>query len=112
MNKRDYLIEDIINWKIELEEVGGGGEYTDKNIENLVQELEKLSETQLLDRWRHSVGEWIASRSDVNREWDKFCEEKPSKASEYDNLVEWQLEKLVNGKDTDYGYIKTYNYKK
>jgi hypothetical protein len=111
MREIDYLIEDIVNWKIELEEVGGGGEFSGEDIDDLADELESMNKRDLLNRWRGSVGEWVASRDDVAREWERFEEENSDEASEYDNLVEWQLEKLLSGKRTDYGYVNNYEYR-
>lgn len=105
--ERQRVIKDIINHAIEEEEVGAGGEFTADDVADLRNELENCSDDELQDWWFSAVGEWIASM----QRWgdDEYHNNADGMgdwaARGYDNVVEWQYNKLVDEGKTDYGYI-------
>jgi hypothetical protein len=112
LTDREKVLQDVIRWKIELEEVGSGNEFTDEDIEEYRKELEDMDYGELVELWQHNVGEWIASRDDVHREWERFSSENPDIVKKHypeENVVNWQFDKLLDeNKETDYGYIHHY----
>lgn len=63
-DERDNIIKDIASYKIELEEIGGGGVMTDAEVREYVEELRECDDEMLRDIWFTNVGEWIHSRHD------------------------------------------------
>lgn len=104
--KRNRIIKDIINHAIEEEEVGGGGSFSDDDLTELKNTLESQSESELESWWYSNVGEWIASMQRWNKE--QYHTNRGTPIWEYngfDNVVDWQYNRLINEGVTDYGYI-------
>jgi len=116
--KRERLIQDIINHKVEEVEVGAGNEVTNEELMELRSELEEQSTTRLIDWWNGTVGEWIAPMDRFYENDEYFVEEETSDGEvvevpiwehlHYESHVEWQFEKLIDHGETDYGYVYPY----
>lgn len=100
MSGQEALIQDIVNWKTE-ESIAFGEEF--QNEEEYREMLQEMSLEELKQHWRTTVGEWLTSRSDLH---GTFIERR--KAGEFDgdfeDFVEAQLDKVIAGESTDYGY--------
>jgi hypothetical protein len=87
-NYRGNIIEDIIRCWYE------GNPTTEKDEYEYRQELKELSDEDLLDEWRSTVGEWICSRDDI---------------LDNDESVDLQLNKILNkvmeGDEQPHGYV-------
>jgi len=104
--QRERIVEDIVNHKIELEEVGGNGHITKDEIDEFRETVEEQSDETLENWWFSRVGEWVDS---MNR-WgnDEFRTDDDTEiwiAEGYENPAEWQYQKLLDGEPRDYGYI-------
>lgn len=64
-NSRQNVITDIAQWKVELEVVGGGNEFTNAELESYIEGLRELDDTALRSFWDGTVAEWVASRADM-----------------------------------------------
>lgn len=107
--KRERLVQDIVNHKIEEVEVGAGNAISDEEVEDLEDELRECSDDALESWWHSTVGEWIAPM----RRWNNgeyYTEENGVEVpvwelEGYDNVIEWQFDKLKETGETDYGYM-------
>ena len=89
-NGRRRVIEDLVRWKIEYErfEIGDG------EIAAWRDHLEAKDDDELAATYRGTVGEWLCSRSDLDFGGLNGGE-----------FVDEQYERLLDGRETDYGYI-------
>ena len=104
--QRERIVEDIVNHKIELEEVGGNGHMSPDDIDEFKAEIEDLSDDNLENWWFGRVGEWVESM----QRWgnDEFRTDdgiEKWEAEGFDSVAEWQFQKLLDGEPIDYGYI-------
>lgn len=88
------LITSIIRYRIEEEEVGHGGEFTEENMRENISSLDEKNIEQLESIWKGSVGEWVALRPDMN----------PPEDTDWDAYINDLLEKVKNG-ESPIGYI-------
>lgn len=107
--ERDRIVKDIVNHKIEEVEVGAGDAISDEELEELESTLRDQSDDELKSWWDSTVGEWIAPMSRWNN-GEYYTEEDrvevPVWEQEgYDNVIEWQFDKLKETGETDYGYM-------
>lgn len=106
--KTERLVRDIVNHHIE-----GAESITDEEIDEFEEDVRSMSMSDLEDMWEGNVGEWILPMdrwrrdehyTEVENE-DGDVEEVPVWEHEgYDNVVEWQFDKLVDTGSVDYGY--------
>lgn len=115
--QRNRIITDIMHWKCELEM---DQEFPPEEFQSFANGLRALGDADLKKFWEENVGEWLASRSDLELEAEP---DKPSIVEWHDCLTagvpgststqevdfeEWletQFEKLINGDETGYGYV-------
>jgi hypothetical protein len=90
--ERSRIIKDIAQWKCELEI---DQEFTHSELTNYVEELRKCDDDTLESFWEDTVGEWVASRTDLNI--------PPNR--DFDSWLDSQFERLISGHQTDYGFI-------
>lgn len=102
MSKKHNLIEDYLSWKNELE-VTGGREYPDSKLQEDYEELLTKNIQELRDMWRSTVGEWIASRDDVNQRYNEEKQENEFQGS-FEDYIEEQLKRVEEGEETAYGF--------
>ncbi len=81
--RKEKVIADIINWKIEYEDF----KITEEELKKFIKKLENLNFIQLKDYWFATVGNWLLSR-------DKFNSEEEIKE---------QFDKIIKD-EQDYGY--------
>ena len=91
LEERNLLIRDMAHWFAELHMNRRG----DPDYESFVQELQALSDTELLRRWNRSVGEWVLGRDDIYI---------PRTLNDQ-TWLRGQVGRLLDGKDTEYGYV-------
>lgn len=100
-------MKDIINHAIEEEEVGGGGSFSADDVSELRTELESQNDEELYNWWISNVGEWISSMT--RWENDEYYENENKlsdwRAEEFDNVIVWQFNQLIETGSTEYGYI-------
>lgn len=90
--ERSRIIKDIARWKCELEIEQ---EFTHSELTDYVEQLRECDDDALKSFWEDTVGEWVASRTDLNIPPDH----------DFDNWLNNQFERLTNGHQTDYGFI-------
>lgn len=115
--QRNRIITDIMHWKCELEM---DQEFPPEEFQSFVDDLRALGDAELKSFWEENVGEWLASRSDLEIEvepdkpsiieWhDCLTAGVPGTSStqevDFEEWLETQFEKLINGDGTDYGYV-------
>lgn len=93
--ERNRIIIDIMHRKCELE--------IDSEFQAALNNLRGLSDVELKQFWKEAVGEWLASRDDLSVRSGPDT----SADADFDDWLDTQFEKLVNGELTDYGYIVT-----
>lgn len=104
--QRDRIVEDIVNHKIELVEVGGNGHISMGEVEEFKEEVEELTDDRLEDWWFSRVGEWINSMNRWgNDEFRNDDDEEIWLVEGFEHPAEWQYHKLLEGKPIDYGYV-------
>lgn len=81
--QRSRIINDVANWKSEYEM---GTDFSSEQLQEYVDELKELSDEELKKWWASTVGEWVAHRADCDH-------------------PDEELEKLLNGEETGYGYL-------
>lgn len=93
--ERNRIITDIMHWKCELE-YGEG--FPPKEFQDFVDELRELDNPELKQFWENHVGEWLASRDDLDAapSWE---------GDGFNSWLESQFEKLTTGEATDYGFV-------
>jgi hypothetical protein len=93
--ERNRIITDIMHWKCELE-YGEG--FPPNEFRDFVDELRELGDQELKQFWENHVGEWLASRDDLDAgiSWEE---------EGFDSWLASQFEKLTNGETTDYGFV-------
>lgn len=96
--ERNRVITDIMHWKCELEY----GNFPPEEFQDFVDELRGLSDQELKQFWESNVGEWLASRDDLNdaNSWGE---------GSFDSWLESQFEKLKSGETTNYGFLISVN---
>lgn len=94
--ERHRIILDIAHWKTELEHTGGR-EFTDDDLKMYIDQLRALSDDDLESWWVSTVGEWVASRGDLDIPDDKS----------FDDWIDQQFDNLIAGDDVEWGYVVT-----
>ena len=87
--ERRRIIRDHASWYAE------GPDRTTRGIREHVQSLSNLKDDDLSRAWYDDVGEWVWSRRDVLL---------PRTLNE-DTFLDSQLGRLLNGQETDYGFL-------
>jgi hypothetical protein len=115
--ERNRIIADIMHWKCELMM---DREFPPEDFQCFVEKLRELDDAGLKKFWEEHVGEWLASRSDLDMDvstvdnrivdWHECLSagvtgEEPTNKTDFDEWLDNQFQKLVNGQDTDYGYV-------
>jgi len=115
--ERNRIITDIMHWKCELEI---SGDFPPEEFQAFVDKLRSMDDPELKEFWEEHVGEWLATRDDLDFEsgpdkpkiveWHEVLRaslngSSPSVGSDFDAWLETQFEKLINGERTDYGYV-------
>jgi hypothetical protein len=106
--KTERIVRDIVNHHIE-----GAESITDTEIMEFERDVRSMSLEDLEDMWVGTVGEWILPMERWS--WDEYYVEVENEDGEseevpvwedegYDNVADWQFDKLVETGDTDYGY--------
>lgn len=92
--ERNRIITDIMHWKCELEY----GNFPPEKFQDFVDELRGLTDQELKQFWESNVGEWLASRDDLDdaNSWEE---------DGFDSWLESQFEKLTSGETTNYGFV-------
>lgn len=85
-SERKEVIDDIMEWTAETE-------YSQNR-----EDLKAMTDKGLVDEWFGSVGEWIASRDDMNRRYENSTKDS------MDDFIETEFKALVQGKETEYGF--------
>ena len=93
--ERNRIITDIMHWKCELE-YGEG--FPPNEFRDFVDELRELGDQELKQFWENHVGEWLASRSDLD-------DADSGEGDSFDSWLEDQFEKLTSGETTNYGFV-------
>lgn len=112
--ERERIIQDIINHKVEEVEVGSGDAISEDELMELRSELESENKQSLVNWWKGTVGEWIASMDrfynseQFSVETDSGTEIPIWDSLGYENHIEWQLNKVIETGETDYGYVYPY----
>lgn len=115
--QRHRLITDIMHWKTELEL---DQEFPPEEFQKYVDMLQTKDGTELKQMWEETVGEWLASRNDLDRGVELSPptsvgahkslvgpdpEPTPTKQVPFTEWLKVQFEKLVTGGNTDYGFV-------
>lgn len=87
--QRSRVIDDLSQWKVEYEEF----DFSDEELNRWRAYLADMDDEELQDTWRGCVGEWLCTRSDLSHDPDA------------ETFVEQQLEKVIAGDDTEYGFV-------
>jgi len=90
--ERRRVLADIAHWKLELELDESDAPYDD--VEAYVRDLTDHSDEDLLKRWYETVGEWALSRGADN-----------PRTVDQDTWLDYQLGLLLQGRETDYGFV-------
>lgn len=90
--ERERIIRDISHWKTELEYASG---LSDEELREFVEDLRREDDPGLIGRWKETVGEWLAHRGDL----------RIPRTVSFDTWVEYQFGLLLQGQETDYGYV-------
>lgn len=90
--ERQRIIKDIARWKCELEIDRA---FTHDDLTEYVEELREYDDAALNSFWESTVGEWVASRTDLTI----------PPGHDFDSWLNSQFERLTNGHQTDYGFI-------
>lgn len=90
--ERQCIIKDIARWKCELEIDQA---FTHNDLTEYVEGLREYDDAALNSFWENTVGEWVASRTDLNI----------PPGHDFDSWLNSQLERLTDGNQTDYGFI-------
>lgn len=90
--ERFHILKDIARWKAEL--------HMNDSIEHrkyraYLKEAAQCNDEELKRWWDGNVGEWVASRGDLNI--------PPSK--DIETWLDEQFNKLIQGEDVEYGYV-------
>lgn len=100
--ERERIIKDVINHSIE--EGIAEGRAPEAELDDIEENLRDSSDEELIDWWVSTVGVWIVSM----RRWkseEYQTEDGPVWEVEgFDSIPDWQLDKLRNEGETDYGY--------
>lgn len=115
--ERDRIIIDIMHWKCELE---SDQDFPPEEFQSFLEKLRSLNDKELKQFWEEHVGEWLASRDDLNFqaepdkpriiEWHEALTTSLNGSDlpeqrDFDTWLDAQFEKLINGEPTDYGYV-------
>ncbi|CDK38081.1 hypothetical protein BN903_281 [Halorubrum sp. AJ67] len=90
--QRRRIQRDLGRWKLELEMPN---RFSDADLEAYLQELQTLDDETLACWWTDNVGEWIASRGDLDIPPD----------ADVDEWLDAQFDTLVRGDTTAYGFV-------
>lgn len=90
--ERNRIIKDIARWKCELEI---DQEFDHDDLTAFISSLRDHSDIELKSHWQDTVGEWVASRTDLDI----------PPAQDFTSWLTNQFHRLVNGQQTDYGFI-------
>lgn len=90
--QRRYIQCDIARWKLELEMANS---FTTSELSHYITELQELEDTTLVRWWMDNVGEWVASRRDLDVPLDVDMED----------WIEDQFAVLIDGEATEYGFV-------
>jgi hypothetical protein len=115
--ERNRIITDIMHWKCELE---NDQDFPPEKFQAFVNKLRSMDDAELKGFWKDHVGEWLASRDDLNFEpeteklkiveWHDVLTAslngvEPPESGDFDDWLDSQFEKLISGEQTDYGYV-------
>lgn len=90
--QRRHIQRDIARWKLELEMANS---FTTSELSHYISELQEMEDTTLVRWWADNVGEWVASRRDLDVPLDVDMED----------WIEDQFEVLIDGEATGYGFV-------
>lgn len=115
--ERYQIINDVLRWKLEYEKDRA---FPPEELQKFVDLLRSKTDSELKAFWETTVGEWLASRGDLEFrykaekprivEWYECLSPKesptePGEKIDFDHWLELQFQKLINGLETDYGFI-------
>lgn len=92
--ERQRISSDIVHLSAEQTRCGDET-WTGSDCRDLVGTLTELDTIALVDRWLQTVGQWIIERDDCH----------PPTGCDYEDYLAVQLGKLIDGRDTDYGFV-------
>lgn len=97
-DERENIIRDILRWRLELDMNDGGVEQ--EEWDHYIDDLETCSDSELIKWWNSTVGEWVASRSDLDIPEDVT----------FGEWIDEQFDRLKEGEETGYGYVVSVHY--
>lgn len=92
--QRDRIVREIARWRCEFEATNGD-RYPRDDLAALISNLRQLEDAALKKSWMHTVGEWVASRSDVVSDPDQS----------FDEWLQEQFEAVCAGEPRQYDFI-------
>lgn len=90
--QRRHIQRDIARWKLELEMANS---FTTSELSHYISELREMEDTTLVRWWMDNVGEWVASRRDLD---------VPPEV-DMEDWIEDQFAVLIDGEATEYGFV-------
>ena len=90
--QRRRIQRDLGCWKFELELPN---RFSDDDLDEYLHELQALNDETLACWWTDNVGEWVASRGDLDIPPDVDVED----------WIDAQFDALVRGETTAYGFV-------
>lgn len=90
--QRRRIQRDLGRWKLELEMPN---QFSGEDLDEYLQKLDTLDDETLACWWTDNVGEWVASRSDLDIPLDV----------NFDEWLDAQFDTLIRGDTTAYGFV-------
>lgn len=100
-DQRKNIINDILNWKRELER--NNRQFGREDLEEFKETVDIPEDSELCELWMSTVGEWVASRQDCT----------PPATVDFDEYIRYQLGLVIRGRldRVDYGYLNPIGHK-